>query len=218
MAHVSDSYGQLTTLRGKEWFVPGPENTSATLLGRLRQEPADGSAWQEFVQRYRPRIYAHCLAWSVQPADAEDITQTVLLKLVSKMRTFHYDPSQRFRAWLKTVCRNVLSDYMNEQRRVQGSGTSEILRLLGNVEASEGLVQQLEAEFDQEVLQLALQQVRARVSDAHWEMFRLAALAGQGAPAVARQLGCPVAAIYRAKSKVQKQVREEIQRLEDRLG
>jgi DNA-directed RNA polymerase specialized sigma24 family protein len=66
---------------------PETDRTSATLLYRLRAQPADGSAWQDFVARYRPRIYAHCLAFPLQPADAEDVTQAVLLRLVWRQRS-----------------------------------------------------------------------------------------------------------------------------------
>lgn len=190
------------------------EATSATLLGKLRSHPSDTAAWQEFVHRYRPRIYAFCLAFPLQPADAEDVTQAVLLKLVGKMREFLYDPAQSFRGWLKTVTRNVLSDYLAEWQRDQGSGDSEILRLLANVEAREGLVRQLEAEFDQELLEEALRRVRTRVPHQQWEAFRLTALLNQSGTQAAAQLGMLVATVYTAKSKVQKLVREEIRRLE----
>lgn len=195
-----------------------PEGTSATLLGKLRNEPGNAAAWEDFVRRYRPRIFAYCLAFPLQPADAEDVTQTVLLKLVGKLRDFHYNPAQSFRGWLKTVTRNVLTDYLAEKGPDQGSGDSAILRLLANVEAREGLIRQLEAEFDQELLEAALRQVRPRVPVQQWEAFRLTALEGKSGAEAAAQLGMLVATVYTAKSKVQKLVREEIQRLEGGKG
>jgi DNA-directed RNA polymerase specialized sigma24 family protein len=51
--------------------------------------------------------------------DAEDVTQAVLLKLVVKMRDFHYDPAQSFRARLRTATGHVLSDFLAEGRREQ---------------------------------------------------------------------------------------------------
>ncbi len=190
--------------------------TSATLLGRLREQPADDAAWQEFVRRYRPRIYAYCIAFPLQPADAEDVTQAVLLKLVDRMRAFRYDPSQSFRAWLKTVTHHVLCDFLEERQRCQGSGDSEVVRLLANVEAREGLVRQLEAEFDQELLDEALRRVKPRVPPRQWDAFQLTVLEGLTGAAAGAQLGMLVATVYTAKSKVQKLVREEIARLEGR--
>lgn len=191
------------------------ESTSITLLGRLREQPADGAAWQDFLARYRPRIYAHCLSCALQPADAEDVTQGVLLRLVQKLPEFRYDPGQSFRAWLRTVTRHILADYLADRRRVQGSGDTAIVRLLEDLQARETLAQQLEAEFDRELLDEALNRVRERVSAQHWEAFRLTALEGLAGAAVAAQLGMRVATVYATKSKVQQLVRDEVRRLED---
>lgn len=191
-----------------------PEATSVTLLGKLRNQPSDGEAWLEFVRRYRPRIYNFCLAFPLQPADAEDVTQTVLLKLVAKLRDFHYDPAHSFRAWLWTVTRHVLCDYLDECRRDRGSGDSDIVRLLDNVAARDGLVRQLELAFDQELLEEALRRVRPQVPAQQWDAFRLTVLEGRSGAETAAQLKMLVATVYTAKSKVQRLVREEICRLE----
>ena len=55
--------------------------TSLTLLARLRQDPKDQAAWSDFVARYGPSILQWCRGWGVQEADAQDVTQDVLLKL-----------------------------------------------------------------------------------------------------------------------------------------
>ena len=95
--------------------------TSPTLLGRLRQDPADGAAWSTFVLRYGPRIHAWCRQWRLQEADAQDVTQDVLIKLVARMRTFTYDASGSFRGWLKTVTYHAWRDALDgRQRAVQG--------------------------------------------------------------------------------------------------
>ncbi len=193
-----------------------PGDTSVTLLGKLRHQPADTGAWEEFVRRYRPRIYAYCLAFPLQPADAEDVSQAVLLKLTTKLREFQYDPAQSFRAWLKAVTRHILLDFLAERGSEQGSGDSAVRRLLENLEAREGLVQQLEAEFDQELLDIALRHVRPRVPPQHWDAFRLTALEGLSGAEAGTRLGMLVATVYTAKSKVQKLVREEIARLEEK--
>jgi RNA polymerase sigma-70 factor (ECF subfamily) len=141
----------------------------------------------------------------------------VLLKLVTAMRKFQYDPAQRFRAWLKTVTHNALKDFLAE-RRERGSADSAVVRLLDNVEAREGLARAVEAEFDRELLDEALRRTRAAAPPQQWEAFRLTALEGiSGAEAGAR-LGMRVATVYTARSKVQKLVREELRRLEDQSG
>ena len=82
------------------------------MLERLRLDPANQEAWSEFVRRYGPQIYRWCRRWQLQEADAEDVTQAVLLKLSEKMRTFRYDAERSFRAYLKTLARYAWCDFL----------------------------------------------------------------------------------------------------------
>src|SRR5215203_3584410 len=117
--------------------VTGVESlTSVTLLCRLRRFPTDHEAWALFVERYGRKILAWCRQWNLQDADAEDVTQTVLLKLADKMKTFDYDAAGSFRAWLKTVVRRVLIDSCDDRKAV-AIGGDQTLELLGNLQARE---------------------------------------------------------------------------------
>ncbi len=188
--------------------------TSITLLAKLRDRPNDQAVWQEFVRRYRPLIYASCRKWQLQPADAEDVTQTVLARLLEKMRSFQYDPSLSFRAWLRTVTRRVLINELSRRRREQGSGDSVIVRMLANIEARDGLIQAVEAGYDRELLDEALRRVRQRVAPQQWEAFRLTALESMSGVDASKQLGMLVSTVYSSKCKVQRLVREELSRID----
>jgi RNA polymerase sigma-70 factor, ECF subfamily len=91
--------------------------TSVTLLGRLRQDPKDQAAWDDFVARYQPKILEWCRRWRLQESDAQDVTQAVLLKLSRLMTTFAYDPSRSFRRWLKTLTHHAWRDMVDERKR-----------------------------------------------------------------------------------------------------
>ncbi|MGF1579777.1 MAG: RNA polymerase sigma factor [Gemmataceae bacterium] len=190
-------------------------NTRVSLLKRLRDQPEDHSAWDEFVDRYAPQLYAWCRQWRLQDADAQDITQNVLVKLAEKMRSFEYDATGSFRAWLKTVTRNAWNDFVkSQQRAVQGAGHQEVEELLGNVEASEHLVSHLESLFDLEVLELASSRVQARVDVQSWEAFRLTAREHVSSTQVAGRLNMTVSAVYKAKSRLLQMIREEVEKME----
>ena len=66
-----------------EW---SDSRTSLTLLEALRQAPKDAGAWERFVWRYRPMIYGWCREWGLQGADAEDVAQDVLARLIGEAR------------------------------------------------------------------------------------------------------------------------------------
>ncbi len=188
--------------------------TSATLLARLRQAPADQAAWAEFTDRYGRKIYAWCRQWNLQEADAEDVTQTVLLKLAEKMQTFDYDRGRSFRAWLKTVTRNAWSDFWSARKAAAAAGGSRAVEMLHTVEAREDLVRRLDDEFDRELLDEAAARVRLRVAPRTWEAFERTAVQGQSGAEAAAALGMKVATVFVARSKVQKMLQEELRKLE----
>ena len=101
--------------------------TSVTLLGRLRQDPKDQAAWNDFVARYEPKILQWCRGWRLQESDARDVTQDVLLKLHGLLAKFAYDPSRSFRGWLKTLTHHAWRDVVAERKRGGiGSGDSRM--------------------------------------------------------------------------------------------
>jgi RNA polymerase sigma-70 factor (ECF subfamily) len=190
-------------------------STRTSLLIRLRQEPADQGAWNEFVRRYGAMIVAWCRRWGLQPADADDVSQNVLLKLAHHLRSFVYDPSRRFRGFLRTMAHNACKDYLDSRQRVvMGTADTAVHAVLGSVEAREDLAARLEEAFDLERLELAQARVRQRVEPRTWEAFRLTALEGKSGADSAAQLQMQVGTVFKAKSKVQHMLREEIERLE----
>ncbi len=192
--------------------------THVTLLGRLGRDPADPAAWAEFVDQYGRRVYRWCRHWHLQDADAEDVTQTVLLKLAAVMGRFAYDPSKSFRAWLKTLARHAWSDFLAARRPDAGSGDTRQVELLATAEARDDLVRRLEEQFDQELLAEAAARVRLRVEPRTWEAFRLLAVENLSGAEAADRLGMKVATVFVNKSNVQKMLREEVRRLDPDAG
>jgi len=188
--------------------------TNPTLLARLRHDPSNDAAWAEFVEHYGRHIYRWCRQWGLQDADAEDVAQEILLKLARKLRNFAYDPKSSFRGWLKTVAHHAWRDFADGKPRARAIADDHVWELLQSVEAREDLIQKLEEAFDYELLEAAKVQVRLRVAPHTWEAFRLMAIEGLPVTEVAANVHMQVAMVYVAKSKVQKMLREEIQKLE----
>ena len=75
--------------------------TSPTLLGRTA-DWRDHAAWQAFVARYDPLIRSWCREYRFDDELASDVSQLFWIELADKMRSFRYDPSRRFRGWLRS--------------------------------------------------------------------------------------------------------------------
>lgn len=189
--------------------------TRITLLGRLERDPRDPQAWAEFVAHYGRKIHSWCRQWGLQDADAQDVTQHVMLKLVDRFREFHYEPGQSFRAWLKTLTHHAWHDYLKARRRPgRGSGDSSILDLVANAEAREDLALRLQDAFDRELLDQAMGRVQLRIEPKTWEAFRLLAVDEWSGAQAAQHLGMKVATVFVYRSKVLRMIREEVTRLD----
>jgi RNA polymerase sigma-70 factor (ECF subfamily) len=197
--------------------TPSPTRTSATLLGRLKHDVNDQASWAEFVRRYGPLIHQWCRRWKLQPADAEDVTQVVLVKLAGRLRTFEYDRTQRFRAFVKTLAHHAWCDFLDARRRsgALGSGDTAMFDQLDTVEARDDLQARLADAFDRELAEEAMARIRLRVEPRTWEAFRLTALEGLSGAEAADRVGMEVPTVFKAKSKVQKMLKDEIRKIEE---
>jgi RNA polymerase sigma-70 factor (ECF subfamily) len=195
--------------------APTNPRTSATLLARLRDPAVDAEAWAEFVRRYGPLVYRWCRHWRLQEADAQDVTQDVLARLVVRLRDFQYDPARCFRAYLRTVAGYAWRDLLADRRRREvARGDTAQRDLLEGVEARDDLARRLDEEYDRELLERATERVRARVEPKTWEAFRLTAVEGLAGAAAAERLGLGVYSVFQARSRVQRMLRQEVADLE----
>lgn len=192
-------------------------STSSTLLIRLR-DLNDATAWQEFVERYTPRIYAWCRRYQLQESDASDITQEVLTKLLKAMRSFEYRADRgSFRGWLKTVTNNAIRDFLSGRSELdRGSGDTVVQGHLSAIQAPDALAdlaKTIEAEAEFELLLIAEAKIRLRVQPQTWRAYELTAKQQRKPAEAAAEIGMPISEVYVARSRVIKLLKEEVNRL-----
>jgi RNA polymerase sigma factor (sigma-70 family) len=186
--------------------------TSITLLARVALSPPEPDAWNEFVDRYGPRIVKWSRAWGLQAADIDDVTQSVLATLLVRLRRFDYDPARGFRGFLRKVTNDTVCDVISARGRL--GGASATLQALAGKEARADLARALEDEFDLELLEKATWIVRSQVEPRTWEAYRLTAEEGLSGIEAATRLGMGAGAVYQAKSAVLRRLHEEVSELE----
>jgi RNA polymerase sigma factor (sigma-70 family) len=193
-------------------------DTSMTLLERLQNHPGDPQAWMVFVDRYQPRISAWCVTWGLQPSDAEDVAQEVLVKLFAAMRKFRYDPARSFRAWLKTVTKHAWCDFLAARKRDPGRNAGSLDAIADSVDAQSELERQIEDGFDAELVDMTMHRVKTRVKPATWQAFELTVVEGLSGADAAKRLQIPVAHVFVFKNRVLKMLQEEARILRNGKG
>ena len=180
-------------------------DTSPSLLERLRR-PADQHAWARFVDLYTPLLCYWGGQMGCSEPDAADLVQEVFLVLVRKLPEFTYDCHRSFRGWLRTI---LLNKWRDRQRR------AELPREPGGVALERLLVSDpsdplSEAEYREYLVGRALEVMRAEFQPATWKACWESVVSDRPAAAIAAELGMSVDAVYAAKSRVLRRLRQEL--------
>jgi len=184
--------------------------TSLTLLDLLR-EPGNPDAWDRFARLYAPLLLRWAELQGFQEADAQDLAQTVLIKLIRLLPGYQRHDGQTFRGWLFTICRNECHDYRT-RRATRALPAADGLSGVADRSPGDDLD---EIEYRRRLVRRALELVRSDFTPATWDAFNRFVLEGRPAADVARELGNTANAVYLARNRVLTRLRAEFAGLLD---
>lgn len=176
--------------------------TRPTLLIALR-DPANDTAWQEFVHLYTPLIFGYCARRTPQEADAADVTQEVLKTVVRAIQQFEYDPQRgTFRSWLFRVTRSKLNNFLAARLREPQPGSESTADALLAEIPTEEEANSWDNEFRQRLFDCAAAELRDEFESRTWDAFWRTAVAGEPVAQVAVSLSMSAGAVYIARSRI----------------
>jgi RNA polymerase sigma-70 factor (ECF subfamily) len=82
----------------------------------------DSGAWAELVRTHHRRVYGLCYRFTGNPADAEDLTQDVFLKVYSNLSSFDTGRGS-LQVWITTMTRNLLVDNFRRTRNQRATSS-----------------------------------------------------------------------------------------------
>lgn len=179
--------------------------TRQSLLARI-QNTGDDQSWREFESIYRPAVYRFARRRGLQPSDAEDLAQQVMISVAKKISD--WNPSSAagsFRAWLLTVTRHATLNLITRRRPVTQSESSATQILHANTADPD--TESIDWEFRRATFRALAANVRQEFQPSTWDSFWLVAVKGFSAERAAAELGLSVGAIYTNKSRVLKRLR-----------
>lgn len=129
--------------------------------------------------------------------------------LVQKIPEFEYDPGKSFRGWLRTILFNKWRD------RRRGAAVPLDAVEPGLLAAPHDAEVFGEAEYRQHLVERALEVMRAEFQPTTWKACWEHVVSGRSAAQVAAELGISEGAVYVAKCRVLRRLRQELKGLMD---
>jgi RNA polymerase sigma factor (sigma-70 family) len=191
--------------------------TSPTLLRRTA-DWRDHGAWQEFVARYDPLIRSWCREYRLDDELAGDVSQLFWIELADKMRSFRYDPSRRFRGWLRRCFHwravDAIRERSREERVLRSLDDPSCAQVEGALLAFERLDDEDDDPASRRLLLLDLAKevqaaVRERVHAQSWEVFWHIAIEGWTTRETADALNMTYLAAHAAHKRVVDRLADE---------
>lgn len=189
--------------------------TRDSLLVRIR-DPEDHNAWEQFARIYRPVVYRLARGRGLQDADAQDLAQRVLISVANAIPTWERSgPNARFRHWLRRVAKNEVLKLLGRRPKDQaGGGTSAIEILNEQCDVTSDIEEEIELEYRRQLVRQAAEVVRSRAEEVTWMAFSMTMVDGLEITEAAKRLGCSVGAVYAARSRIVRRLREMVQQME----
>lgn len=180
--------------------------------------PSQQQEWQQFYAAHSAAIFRQAKRKGFQDADANDVTQDVMVSLVRKRG--HYDPDKgTVENWVFIVAKNAIVNHA-KRRQIQGYGvgpSGESGKQLSELQndpllkiAAPEIEQNWDQEYEQNRFLQAAERVQHEFNKRTWKAFWLTAVEGLTARAAGKKLKMSSGAVYVAKSRVVARLREEI--------
>jgi RNA polymerase sigma factor (sigma-70 family) len=181
--------------------------TALSMLERVRADDAD--AWRRLVQLYSPLVYSWCRRAKISSDDSADLMQEVWGSVAKHIGRFERTAERgTFRGWLWTITRNKMRDFWRARAGVTfGVGGSDAHQQLANIPEQEP---DSSTSGSDGLLHRALQVIKNDFEPQTWTAFWRTSVDGVSAAEAAAEVGLSVDAVYQAKSRVLRRLREEM--------
>jgi len=198
-------------------FTPSAGSTSASLIARIRRH--DSEAWRRLVQSYGPLVYGWGRQAGLQSSDAADVMQETFRSVAKSIEVFERNaPGDSFRGWLWTITRNKIRDHFRragKRREAQGTPIDQLLQHVPEQPPDELGSSSVIDGASVRLVRAAVDEVKGEFEPRTWQAFWRVTVEEQPAADAAAGLGMSVGALYVAKSRVLRRLREVLSGLLD---
>lgn len=186
-------------------------STSPSLLSAAKHRNPE--AWRRFVYLYSPVIYRWIRRRGLQPSDAADVTQDVLLSVSKDLEAFDIrHPESSFRGWLWRITSRRIADAARRLPQEMNAGS----KIEGIADANGTDQPPTDMSLDRDtLLARAIALYRDRFDEKTWQAFWLTVVENRDPGQVADELGVSRWNVYKARARMLQRLRSELEGLID---
>lgn len=197
--------------------------TRQSLLERLKQWN-DQESWKVFFDTYWRLIYCAAKKAGLNDAEAQDVVQETVISVLKSMPSFDYQAKNgSFKSWLLQLTSWRIIDQFRKRGPeysrspdpgTAAAGTADLEQLADS--AGQQLEQHWEREWENNLMEAAIDRVKRKVNAKDYQIFDLYAFKQWPVARVARTLNVSAARVYLTKHRVGNLVKKEVARLREK--
>lgn len=197
-------------------------STRYTLLSRL-EDRGDQDSWKDFFDTYWRLIYSVAIKSGLTEAEAQDVVQETIISVARDIQKFKRDRALgSFKGWLRNIIRWRIADQLRKRTRASWGDASKTGADLPQPDVAEipdpadsAAESVWEEEWQSNSLKAAMENIKSRVKEEHYQIFDLYVIQQWPVRQVARALRVNVGLVYLVKYRMSALLKKEIQRLEE---
>ena len=175
-------------------------STHKTLLMKIQD--GDEISWKEFYDRYSSAILTISSRFGLNPSEAEEVRQNVMLKIFQNKLIFSYnDERARFRTYFNRIVRSCIIDYLRKKKALTPETAMETIPEQSAPDDELDNEEIFNEEWRKQCLSDALEILKEHVEPKTFLAFHMTAFQQKKVRDVAEFLQMNTSQVYLAKSR-----------------
>jgi len=199
-----------------------PIPTRYTLLSRL-EDRDDQDSWKDFFDTYWRLICSVAVKSGLTEAEAQEVVQETIISVARDIQKFKRDRALgSFKGWLRNIIRWRIADQLRKRTRASWGDASQTGADLPRPDVAEipdpadsAAESVWEEEWQSNLLKAAMETIKSRVKEEHYQIFDLYVIQQWPVRQVGRALRVNVGLVYLVKYRMSALLKKEIRRLEE---
>ena len=199
-----------------------PIPTRYTLLSRL-EDRDDQDSWKDFFDTYWRLICSVAVKSGLTEAEAQEVVQETIISVARDIQKFKRDRALgSFKGWLRNIIRWRVADQLRKRTRASWGDASQTGADLPRPDVAEipdpadsAAESVWEEEWQSNLLKAAMETIKSRVKEEHYQIFDLYVIQQWPVRQVGRALRVNVGLVYLVKYRMSALLKKEIRRLEE---